>query len=153
MVSLRLVISFLILALSVLFYSCKDDYEIHALAIRNYTIDSIKVERHYTSSIHPRSHYVASEEYEIFFETSTQIWTYPANELSKICDSLIIFVKDTRISLTPNHSRNYCKSPYSIGSTWDRVVEVFEVPKMIGTKTETKYIHVFNIESNCIVNN
>lgn len=153
MISLRIVISFLLFAMSFLLYSCKDDYEIHALAIRNYTYDSINVERHYTSSIHPRTHSIAPDEYEIFYETSTQIWTNAASELTKVCDSLVVFAGDTRISFNPNRSLNYCKSPYNLGSGWERVIEVIEVPKMIGTKTETKYIHVFNIENNCIINN
>ncbi|MDD2634841.1 MAG: hypothetical protein PHW82_05015 [Bacteroidales bacterium] len=136
---------------------CTDNYENHALALRNNTLDSIQLVRHYSGSIQVRTIMIASGEYGKFYETSSELWLTPSIELEKICDSLVITgLKDSipfRIMFSSDKTNNYCKTPFGSNTTWDTEIIVNEEPKFIGKTLEKYYIHIFDINSSCISTN
>ncbi len=137
--------------------NCTDQYENHALAIRNNTLDSIRVDRHYSGSIQIRTIMVAPGTYGKFYETSSDLWVTPSVELQKICDSLVITgQKDSisfRIMFSSNVTRNYCNSPYASDASWITETIVNEEPKFLGKTLEHYYIHIFDIDPSCISTN
>jgi len=151
---------FIILGLvfSMVFFSfCNDQYENHALAFRNNTNDSIQVDRHYSGSIKPRTTMIAPDEYEKFFETSSDLWVSPSVEMEKSCDSVIITglknQEEFTIRFSPNDLVNYCSSPYSTSADWALEVIINEEPKFIGKTLERYNIHIFDINPACISTN
>lgn len=148
----KAIIALLVVSVAFLI-GCNDEYENHALAFLNSTNDTIQVDRHYSSSINPRTVYIAADEYEKFYETSADLWVSPQVELEKICDSIVIIGKDFRICFNADFTDNYCQSPYSAMADWELEVIVNETPKFLGKQLERFNIHIFEISPACITYN
>lgn len=145
----------LLLIFSAIYFTCcTDQYENHALAFRNNTNDSIQVERYTSSSIRPRTTMIGPEQYEKFYETSSDLWISPQVEIEKICDSIVVTGKVNdkvfRIRFMADDTDNYCISPYSANATWELEVIVNEEPKFLGKTLERFNNHIFEINPACI---
>ena len=84
---------FIIALLLIYLTGCSDNYENHALAIRNNTSQTITMER-YNSTTLPREIEINPGSYGKFYETSTDLWLTPPSELKKISDSINLYRYD-----------------------------------------------------------
>ncbi len=127
--------------------SCSHQYDNHALAVMNNTDDTIVLVRH-ISSLPARNISIAPGEYGKFFETSTDMWLGPVNELKKCSDSLWVELPDKTLMFSENYTRNTSANPYSMNSEWQVIIEDYETSAFIGTRVESFYIHYFEINGN-----
>lgn len=134
--------------------ACSENYENHSLAFRNNTADTIVVKRYLSNYTNPRIFTILPGEYSKIYETSTDLWITPSVELQKNADSVFvegeINNKSFIIIFRKENADNYCLNPYSDAAEWETEIRVEEYPKLFGKKLERFYIHIFNINPQCI---
>jgi hypothetical protein len=139
-----------VIILLIYFSGCSDNYENHALAIRNNTSQIITMER-YTGTSLPREIEINPGAYGKFYETSTDLWLTPPTELKKVSDSILIYVDTTIITCTLFEASHYDTNPYSNNATWLTEIIEFETSSFIGKKIDRTYIHIFEINQESII--